>query len=141
MIKNPEWGLSALPVYADPYEHADPEHYPFVLISGIRYPYLFHSRVHRLTHLQRFRPEPAADLNPQDAEMLGIAQGDAMEIVTMSGKITVKANLTVAMRRGTLGMHHGYSEADINSIIPQGHTDPYSGFPGFKSVRCAVRRA
>ena len=35
-------------------------------------------------------------------------------------------------------MYHGYREADVNSIVPPGHNDPYSGFPGYRSVRCAV---
>jgi hypothetical protein len=35
-------------------------------------------------------------------------------------------------------MYQGYREADVNAIVPPGHNDPYSGFPGYRSVRCNV---
>ena len=37
-------------------------------------------------------------------------------------------------------LYHGYREADVNAIIPAGHNDPYSGFPGYRSVRCRVEK-
>ena len=44
----------------------------------------------------------------------------------------------MTVKPGTVHMYHGYREADVNRIIPPGHNDPYSGFPGYRSVRCAV---
>ena len=29
-------------------------------------------------------------------------------------------------------------EADVNRIIDGNHLDPYSGFPGYRTVRCKV---
>ena len=37
-------------------------------------------------------------------------------------------------------LYHGYRETDVNAIIPAGHNDPYSGFPGYRSVRCRVEK-
>jgi hypothetical protein len=37
-------------------------------------------------------------------------------------------------------MFHGYKEANINSIIPVDHLDPYTGFPGYKQLRCRIEK-
>ena len=86
------------------------------------------------------RPHPTADLNDRDAEALGIRRGDLIRLTTQTGSITVEANPTLRAKPGTVYMYHGYREADVNAIIPPGHNDPYSGFPGYRSVRCAVAR-
>jgi hypothetical protein len=37
-------------------------------------------------------------------------------------------------------MVHGIQEANVNLLIDPDYLDPITGFPGFKSVRCQVRR-
>ena len=39
-----------------------------------------------------------------------------------------------------MNLFHGYSEADANSLMDANHLDPYSGFPAYRSTRCAVRK-
>ena len=131
-------GLDPLPTYKDSINDADPEEYPFRLVSGARLPTTLHSRLHDVPWLRSMRPDPTADLNDKDAEALGIKRGDWITISTHVGSVTVCANPTLRVKPGTIFMYHGYREADINSIIPSGHNDPYSGFPGYRSVRCAV---
>jgi anaerobic selenocysteine-containing dehydrogenase len=133
--------LDPLPTYRDSVDDADPSAFPFRLVSGARLPNALHSRLHDVPWLRSLRPVPTADLNDQDAARLGIAPGDAIRISTQAGSITVAANPTLRVKPGTVHMYHGYREADINSIIPPGHNDPYSGFPGYRSVRCAVEKA
>jgi len=131
-------GLDALPTWRDSIDDADPERYPFRLVAGARLPNALHSRLHDVPWLRALRPVPTADLNDGDAARLGIAKGDAIELSTRAGAITVAANPTGTVKPGTVHMYHGYREADVNSIIPPEHNDPYSGFPGYRSVRCAV---
>ena len=80
------------------------------------------------------------DLNLEDAGELGISHGDLVEIRTITGKIRMKANPSVKIRRGDVQLYHGYKEANANDLIGSTHTDPYSGFPGFKSSRCQIVR-
>ena len=87
------------------------------------------------------RPDPAADLNPEDAKRMEIGQGDEIYLTTRVGRIKVKANVSAISAPGEVNMYHGYSEANVNQIIPRDHLDPYSGFPGFKQVRCRVEKA
>ena len=131
-------GLDPLPTYRDSIDDTDAEQYPFRLVSGARLPHALHSRLHDVPWLRSLRPEPTADLNDEDCRRLGICAGDEVELSTRVGSITVKANPTFTVKSGTIHMYHGYREADVNSIIPPGHNDPYSGFPGYRSVRCAA---
>ena len=133
-------GLDPLPTYRDSIDDADPDRYPFRLVSGARLPTALHSRLHDVPWLRSMRPVPTADLNAQDAARLGIRRGDPIRLTTHVGSITVAANPTLRVKPGTVHMYHGYREADVNSIIPPGHNDPYSGFPGYRSVRCAVEK-
>ena len=133
-------GLDPLPTWKDSIDGADPEQYPFRLVAGARLPHALHSRLHTVPWLRSLRPEAMADLNDGDCRSLGIKKGDRVVLSTHVGAITVAANPTSAVKPGTVHMYHGYSEADVNSIIPPGHNDPYSGFPGYRSVRCAVTK-
>ena len=139
-VIEPFEGLDPLPTWRDSIDGADPQTYPFRLVAGARLPHALHSRLHDVPWLRSLRPEPTADLNDQDARRLGISPGDTIRLATEVGAITVKANPTRTVKPGTVFMYHGYREADVNSIIPPGHNDPYSGFPGYRSVRCSVQR-
>lgn len=138
-------GVDGLPLYAEPpYSPvASPERakdYPFVLCTGARLPMFIHSRLFRLPWSRSLRPDAAADLNPADAQALGIAQGDVIEISTPTGSIRVRANLTQMVRPGDVHMLHGYPEADVNTLLESDYLDPISGFPGYKAALCAVRK-
>ncbi|MCC8357792.1 MAG: formate dehydrogenase, partial [Oscillospiraceae bacterium] len=99
-----------------------------------------HSRLHDVPWLRSLRPEPAADLNDEDADRLGICAGDRLTLTTSAGSLTVAARPSPRVKKGTVHMYHGYREADINAIVPAGFNDPYSGFPGFRSVPCRIAR-
>lgn len=132
--------LDPLPTWKDSIDPEDPDKYPFRLVTGARLPNALHSRLHVVPWLRAMRPIPTADLNNEDAEEMGIKAGDKIILSTRVGEISMAANPTITVKKGTVFMYHGYSEADVNSIIPPGHNDPYSGFPGYRSLRCALRK-
>jgi len=59
---------------------------------------------------------------------------------TPRSSITVKANLTEKVPPGVANMLHGYPEADVNQLIDPDYLDPVSGYPGFKSLLCEVKK-
>ena len=138
VAKYTDRGLSPLPVYIPAEETPD---YPMTLVSGARLPHTLHSRLHEVPWLRAMRPDPAADINPADAERLGVSQGDDIVLETAAGAIAVKANVTGLSNVGEVQMIHGYREANVNRLIPLDHLDPYTGFPGYKQVACRVRKA
>ena len=130
-------GLSPLPVYIPPEED---ENRPFTLLSGPRLPHTLHSRLHDVPWLRALGPDPAAEINPADAGRLGIAPGEDMVIRTALGAIPVQVHGSQIAREGEIVMVHGYREANVNALIPLDYLDPYTGFPGYKQVPCAVCR-
>jgi anaerobic selenocysteine-containing dehydrogenase len=138
-------GIDGLPVYHEPKLSpvSTPEvaaAYPLVLGTGSRLPMFIHSRLFRVSWTRSLRRDAMVDLNPADAATYGINQGDLVELSTPRGSIQVKANVTEVAARGVAHMYHDYPEADVNSLLPGDYLDPISGFPGFKSLLCAVKK-
>ena len=132
--------LDPLPVHADSFDGADAAEYDLTLCAGARNPGMLHSRLHACSWPRSLRPEASLDLNPADAAARGIRQGDMVELSTPLDSISVRANLTHSAAPGEVHMYHGYDEADVNRLIPADHRDPYTGFPGYKQLRCRVKK-
>lgn len=132
--------LDPLPSYEDGFDGQDKQEYPLTLIAGARIPNGLHSRMHEVPWARSLRPEPTADIHVEDAERLGIQEGDHIEIFTACGSIRVRAHLTAMTLPGDVYMYHGYKEADVNTLINEEHLDPYSGFPGYRQSRCGIRK-
>lgn len=131
--------LNPLPTYRQSLPRRGAADYPMTLVAGSRISTRFHSRFHGVKSADYFRPHPSAELHPDDAAKLGIRQGDRIAVSTETGTIHVLAYLTKAVKRGTVFMYQSYADtADVNRIIEWNHLDPYSGFPGYRTVRCAV---
>ena len=139
-----KYGLNPLPDYQDPlYDQNDSEtaeKYPFNLVAGVRIPTAHHSRLHEVPWLRSLRPNPLCEINAEDAKRLGIKDDDPVELSSPCGTIRCRAKVTHKFQPGTLMMLHGYTEANVNNLICSDHLDPYSGYPGFKSARCTIRK-
>ena len=141
-----EHGLDSLPVYREPLLSpvSAPEaakNFPLILTTGARLPFFIHSRSYRIPRVQRFQPDPTADLNPVDARQRDVSQEDWILLSTGRGAVRVRANLTETVPPGVVNMYHGRPEADANTLIEPDYRDPISGFPGFKSLLCEVKKA
>jgi len=134
------YGLDPLPTYRDSATNADDKSYPFILFTGSSIPHAYNSRLHDVDCLRAMRPDPQADISLEDGNRLGITNGDMIEVATEIGAIRLKANVSSMILPGTVSIFHGYREADVNTVISWDHLDPYSGFPGFRSVRCQIRK-
>ena len=131
------YGYDPLPVYTPP--ELDPAR-PFTLSAGVRLPNALHSRCHDIPWLRSLRPEPLADISTEDAERMGIAPGAKIRLSTAAGSLVVGANPTPRMLPGTVGLYHGYREADVNTLFPADWRDPISGFPGYNAIPCRIEK-
>lgn len=140
---DPKYGLDPLPSYydslADQNDEQTRENYPFYLCTGARLAHAIHSRVHETPWLRSLRPEPTCEINPEDGKRLGLKEGGSVELYSPYGSIRVKVKFTHKIKPGVIMMLHGYTEANVNLLIGRDHLDPYSGFPGFKGMRCNIR--
>jgi len=136
---HPEWGLDPLPTYTPPF-NPDKEKYPFLLCAGTRIPNAIHSRFHDMPWARHLLNDPSVEMSMEDADEYGIELGDDVEIVTNIGSLTFKAIPTATVQKGEVFIYHGYREVDINSILDGRNSDPYTGFPAYRSAYCYIRR-
>lgn len=141
---DPKYGLNPLPAYTDELaDQNDPEtksKYPFNLCTGVRVSHTIHSRLHETPWLRSLQQFPTCEISKKDAARLDIRDNDKVVLYSPYGKIYAKAIRTCKIKPGTIQMNHGYTEANVNLLIGRNHLDPYSGFPGFKGMRCGIRK-
>ncbi|HJI99570.1 MAG TPA: molybdopterin-dependent oxidoreductase [Coriobacteriaceae bacterium] len=107
-----EWHARDLP-------HAEiMELYPFILSTGHRRYSSFHSEHRQVAILRELDPNPMVEINPEDAERLGIADGQWCEISNMFGKAKYKARVTPAVRVGYVEADHGWWFPEQNGSEP-----------------------
>ncbi|MFG2099388.1 molybdopterin oxidoreductase family protein [Micromonospora echinaurantiaca] len=129
-------------------EVPDDEH-PLLLTTG-RTVYQFHTRTKtgRAAQLDAAAPEVWVELNPADAERLGIAEGDLVGIASPRGAVQARARLC-GIRPGVvfLPFHYGYFDQDPDERTPRAANeltitawDPISKQPLFKVAAVAVAK-
>ena len=138
-------GFDPLPTYKEPVESPSSrpdmaKKYPLVLMTGARIPFFTHSKWRDVPWVSDFQPEPIVNLNPGDAGLRGIKEGDKVLLENAHGSITIKAHLTEMVSPGMVDMFHGWPKQDVNVMITRDF-DPISGFPPYKSGLCNVRKA
>jgi formate dehydrogenase major subunit len=80
--------------------------------------------------------EETADISPEDAVNLGIADGDMVRVASRRGKIEVRAKVTTRMPTGMVWMAFHFRENNANWLTNPAF-DPVSQTAEYKA--CAVR--
>ncbi len=128
--------------YFRPAEHVPPaempdREYPLLLTTGRRlYHYHTGTRTHASAGLDEVIGEEAVELNPTDAQRLGISEGDVVRVVSRRGEVTLRAAVTDRSPPGTVFMSFHFAGAPVN-VLTHGALDPVAGIPEYKV--CAVR--
>lgn len=86
----------------------DTEEYPFVLTTGRRIPVYFHSEHRQLPWCRELWPAPRLEMNPEDAEKLGLEQGDWAWIETEWGKVRQCVDLYHGIAPGWANAEHAW---------------------------------
>lgn len=139
-----EAGFDYLPMYNEP-NHSpvstpeEFEKYPLILNTGSRVPMYTHSKQRNLPWLTQFMPEPIVRLNPVDAEERGLVDGDKARVFNDFGEIEMTVEVTNLVLPGCVDMFHGWSQANVNLLIPR-EFDPITGYPPFKEGLCEVEK-
>jgi len=136
-------GYPALPEYKPPaYLDAPDPQYPYVLITGARKLIYYHSRFHNIKRFRTAIPGPEAELHPQDAASLGLADGDEIRITSRIGSVEVPVKIMSKSEilPGTLQLTHGWAEANANLLTHDDRFDPISGFPLMKAVEVRLEK-
>lgn len=152
-------GYDPLPYYEEPPEspRSTPElldEYPFMLITGGRIPYFFHTEHRQMPSLRKRHPDPLVQMHPETASRLGIQEGDWVWIETRRGKIQQKASITdgidprvVHVEHGWWfpeqpGPEHGLWRSNANLLTDNGPPyDPAMGTYQLRAMLCNVYKA
>lgn len=123
--------------YIPPAEITDKE-YPFTLTTG-RNLFQYHSgsMTRRVEMIERHAGEPYVEINPSDAEALGIVNGEMISVRSRRGSVRIKARITRRVARGIVFIPMHYREAAANVLTNDKALDRYVKTPEFKV--CAVR--
>ena len=86
----------------------DLEEYPIILTTGRRIPVYFHSEHRQLPWCRELWPAPRLEMNPEDAEKLGLKQGDWAWIETEWGKVRQVVDLYHGIAPGWANAEHAW---------------------------------
>ena len=120
--------------------------YPILLTTGRMLEH-WHtgSMSHRSRVLESLVPESHVDINPSDANRLGIAEGDLISLSSRRGKVQTKARRTDRVREGQAFMAFHWGDAPANRLTNPA-LDPQAKIPEFKvssvkAILTALERA
>ncbi len=137
-------GPFTFPTYTEPPESpvAQPEHaqeYPYIMTTGRRIPVYFHSEHRQLPWCRELWPTPRCEINPVDAEELGLEQGDWVWIESPRHKVRQVVDIYYGVKPGTCNAEHqwwlpefhgamkGYDLININTLVNKDLRDPICG--------------
>lgn len=125
------------PVEFIPPKELPDEEYPFVLSTGrILEHYHTGTMSRRSEVLDSLVPGGTIEINPDDAERLGIGDGDVVRVKSRRGQIEIETDVTERVTPGTVFLAFHYREAPANRLTIAA-LDPVAKIPEFKV--CAVR--
>ena len=138
--------------YSPPEEEPDDE-YPFMLTTG-RLVYHWHTRTKtgRSQGLQEAAPEVFVEMNERDAEWLGVAEGELVEVASRRGTVRAPAHIGgIEAGHVFIPFHYGYWDEGGETDGEGGHKraaneltltswDPVSKQPHFKFAAVQVRK-
>ena len=126
-----------VPVHYNPPPEVPDKHYPMVLVTGRT---LFHFHTGTMTRrsptLQALLDEAYIEINPRDASLLEVQEGQIIKVQSRRGFINVKAHIKETIPRNILFIPIHFAEASANVLTMQ-ELDTKSGIPELKI--CAVR--
>jgi formate dehydrogenase major subunit len=129
-------GLFHAVEYIPPAELPDNE-YPIILSTGrVLYHYHTGTMTRRSKGSMERCPESLVEINPFDAERLGIGDGQTVKVTSRRGTLQAKAKITTRSDRGTVFMNFHFHEAAVN-LLTNPALDPIAKIPEYKV--CAVK--
>ena len=121
--------------FREPAEMPD-EEFPFILTTG-RLMFQFHTgtMTRKAPSLEKEASKGFLELNPQDAQRLGIEQGERVVVKSRRGEIEIDTFVSDKVAPGVVFIPFHFAESPAN-VLTIGELDPEAKIPEFKV--CAV---
>ena len=116
------------------------EEYPMVLSTGRRL-YHYHTRTQtgRCEGLNDLLGEETADISFDDADRLGIVNGEKIRVKSRRGEVTVRAKVTPEVPQGLVWMAFHFREGNANWLTNAAF-DPFTLTAEYKACAVAIER-
>ena len=120
--------------------------FPLILTTGrVRDQWHTMTKTGKVSRLKTHYSKPVLEINPVDAYIAGVKDGDVVEIKSPNGLVRLRASITENIRKGVvfLPMHWGKQlQSDLNRANNLTHTiiDPQSKEPDFKFTAVSVSK-
>jgi predicted molibdopterin-dependent oxidoreductase YjgC len=118
------------------------EEYPLLLMTGRRL-YHYHATMTRKVEvLNILMPEELARINPWDAELLGINDGEMVRVISEQGEVKVRARVTTDVPVGMVAMAFHFAECPTNQLISSRleTLDPVTKTPAYKTCPVKIKK-
>lgn len=135
-----------LPTHLENTSPKPTEEFPLILTTGrVRDQWHTMTKTGKVSRLKTHYPTPVLEINPVDAFLCKIKQGDITEIKSANGTVRVRAEITDNIQKGVvfLPMHWGKKlQSDLNRAnnLTNTHVDPVSKEPDFKYTTVSVEK-
>jgi len=128
------WGVD----YGTESEQPD-EEYPFNLSTGRVLYHWSGSTMTGRSRLEDIYPEAVCEVNPADAEALGIVTGDWLNVSSRRATITLRALVTTRSPKGTVFVPFHFAEAAANKLTLN-RVDNRAKIPDFKNSAIRIEK-
>ncbi|GAB6908918.1 molybdopterin-dependent oxidoreductase [Desulfosarcina cetonica] len=146
-----EFGYDPMPAYDDGNRVKPDADYPFQLING-KMQYHCGTHTQNNPYLMAIEGENWAELNPLDAQKLGIADGDTIELASPIDKVKIAVRLKEGLKPGIVRVVHGHGFGRTMGSVARGkgtHVNPIfdsvvndiSGGIGYNECKVSIRKA
>ena len=126
-----------IPLHYRPPAELPDEEYPLLLTTGRS---IYHYHTTTMTGaaegLVKLYGDDPVEINPEDAEELGLENGDIVKVVSRRGEVKTRVKVTDMSPKGVVFMTFHFGETPTN-VLTSPAMDPISNTPEFKV--CAVK--
>jgi anaerobic selenocysteine-containing dehydrogenase len=145
-----KWNFDPLPGFSDLPEIS--LNFP-LLATSRKNPHYFHSAYRQITALRKKHPDPIVELHPRTAQILRIASGEEVAIITPTGRIQQKVRLTEAIDPRVVYIDYGWwfpekgyddlfdwDRSNSNVLTANEPLGPEMGTPYLRAFPCRVEK-
>ncbi|MDJ0987538.1 MAG: molybdopterin dinucleotide binding domain-containing protein [Desulfobacterales bacterium] len=117
------------------------EEYPYVLITGRLLEHFNTGEMsRRSTKLSKLKPTAYVDMNPEDAEVAGLEEGDIVRMTSPYGSVVLPLKIEASLQRGYLFAPIHYSKPNFNSLMSAVPIDPKARMPALKVIPVKLQK-
>lgn len=124
------------------------EEYPFVVTSGAKSPHRMGALGTNFPGAARLEPNPLMDISLEDANELGLKEGDWVRVISPKGEGKFKTHIGGMMKHcihiphggGSAYMLESWRDGNANDLSSLDTNDPISGYVTMKVVACRIEK-